>query len=51
VTIQHVLIGLAAWTGIAVVMGLGMGNALRVCAQSDGTAPAMRAARQLKKTA
>jgi hypothetical protein len=47
----NVLIGLAGWTILALVAGLCIGNALRVCGEWNETAPPLRAKPALKKTA
>ena len=47
----NILIGLAGWSILALVAGLCIGNALRVCGEWDGTAAPVRNKQPLKKTA
>jgi hypothetical protein len=49
--LQNILIGLAGWTILALVAGLCIGNALRVCGQWDGAAAPVGSSHGLKKTA
>ena len=37
--LTYILIGLAAWTAVAMVAGLGIGAVLKQCAASDGLVP------------
>jgi hypothetical protein len=48
---QNILIGLVGWTILALVGGLCIGNALRVCGQFDGATAPVRSNHNLKKTA
>ena len=50
-TFQNILIGLMAWTVIAVIAGLAMGGTLRYCAQWDESDASPVRPRQLKKSA
>ena len=47
----NILIGLAGWSILALVAGLCIGNALRVCGEWDGAAAPVRNKQPLKKTA
>ena len=49
--LQNILIGLAGWTVLALVAGLGIGNTLRFCGQWDGAASPATSRQNLKKTA
>ena len=49
--LQNILIGLAGWTVLALIAGLCIGNALRICGEWDVPATHLRANQNLKKTA
>jgi hypothetical protein len=38
-TVTHVLVGLAIWTAISVVVGVGLGSFLKYCAANDDLVP------------
>lgn len=49
--LQHILIGLAGWTVLALVAGLCIGNALRICGEWDGSPTHAQTNHDMKKSA
>jgi hypothetical protein len=49
--LQNILIGLAGWTVLALVAGLCIGNALRICGEWDVPMTHVERNQNLKKTA
>jgi hypothetical protein len=49
--LQNILIGLAGWTVLALVAGLCIGNALRICGEWDDSPKQVQTNHDLKKRA